>query len=392
MARQPTEQRRKPFGKLLFITGALVALMSMLFVACGGSDSKKTPTSTPVGPTPTASSASVCPPTGAATSLSGAGATFPAPLYTKWVDVFKTKCGVEINYQAIGSGGGITNITNQTVDFGASDAILTAEQEQAAVAAGGPILHIPMTIGGIAVVFKLPGFTSGQLKLTPDVLAKIYLGDIEKWNDPAIAAVNAGLSLPDTDITVVHRSDGSGTTFQFTDYLSKVSTDWQSQVGSATTVNWPVGVGGEKNAGVAAQVDALPGAIGYVEVAYAVQANMVWAALQNKSGAFVEPTLAAISAAADGVVLPDDMKVFIDNSDNAAAYPIAGFTWVLAYQNQTDQAKAQSLVYYLWWSIHDGQQYSEALTYATMPAGAVSKAEALIESITYNGQPVFQMP
>jgi phosphate transport system substrate-binding protein len=388
MPREHPEQRRKPYGKLLLLAGALVALLSFTLVAC--KSSKKTPSATATqaaASTPT-EQAFACPPAGSAASLTGAGATFPYPLYSKWIAEYKSVCSVEINYQSIGSGGGIKAITDKTVDYGASDAILNADQTSAAEAAGGPILHIPMTMGGEALVVNLPGIQSGQLKLTPDVLAKIFLKTIKKWNDPAIAGINTGLTLPDTDIAVVHRSDGSGTTFLFTDYLAKISTDWQSQVGSGSTVNWPGDVGGQGNDGVAGLVQQTPGAIGYVEVAYAIKSNMVWAALQNTSGKFVEPTLAAISAAAVGVTLPDDMKVLIDNSDNADAYPIAGFSWALVYVNQPNQAKGQTLVNYLWWSIHDGQAFSEPLNYGKLPAAAVTKAEAQIKSIMYNNQPI----
>ena len=386
LTRNP-EQRGESYGKLLLIAGALVAILSLTLVACKSSSKSNSPTATAKAQT-TGTPASACPPPGSATSLTGAGSTFDNPLFTKWNSEYKNKCNVEVNYQSIGSGGGIKAITDKTVDFGASDAILNAEQEAAALAAGGPILHIPMTMGGTAVVVKLSGIQQGQLKLTPDVLAKIFLGQIKKWNDAAITGVNSGVSLPSTDITVVHRSDGSGTTFLFTDYLSKVSTDWKSQVGSATSVNWPTGIGGQGNAGVAAQVSQITGAIGYVEVTYAIQNNMTWASLQNKSGAYVQPTLAAIRAAAVGVALPDDMKVLIDDSSNPDAYPISGFSWALVYKNQTDQSKAQTLANYLWWGVHDGQEFSEPLSYAKLPTAAVTKAEAQINSLSVYGQPV----
>ncbi len=386
------EQRRRPY-RLLLIAGLLLAVLSVALGACKSSKTT-TPTKTAVRTTVATSAANTpaqttaCPPARSASSLTGAGSTFDDPLFTKWNADYNTKCSIQINYQAIGSGGGITNIQNKTVDYGASDAIMSDSQEQTAVANGGAILHIPVTIGGEAVVVNLPGLTQGQLKLTPDVLAKIFLGQIKKWNDAAITGINAGVTLPSTDIAVVHRSDGSGTTFIFTDYLSKVSADWKNGPGAGTTVSWPVGVGGDKNAGVAAQVKQVPGAIGYVEVTYAIQTNMTWASLQNSSGNYVQPTLAAISASAAGVALPASMKILIDNSSNPDAYPISGFSWALVYQNQTDQAKAQTLANYLWWGIHEGQNDSEPLGYAKLPADAVTKAEAQISSLTVNGQPV----
>jgi len=383
---------------LLLLAGVLAAVLAaFLLVACGGGDNggSSSPTatrSTGSQASPTAQAATSCPPAGAATDLTGAGATFPGPLYSKWTDAFGKLCDVKINYQAIGSGGGIKQITEKTVDFGASDGIMNDEQTAAAAAAGGPILHIPMTSGAVAVVFNLPGIQSGQLKLAPDVLAGIYLKKITKWDDPRIAAENSDVNLPRTDIAVVHRSDGSGTTFIFTDYLSKVSPDWKAGVGSGTSVNWPGDIGGEKSAGVAAQVAQIPGAIGYVELAYAVQNNLPWAAVRNKSGSFVEPGLEATTAAAVGVSLPADMKVLLTDSDNVSAYPIVGFTWVLAYRNQPDKAKGQTLAYYLWWSIHDGQSFTKDLLYAPLSPEAVKNAEAEIKSISYQGQPLLQTP
>jgi phosphate transport system substrate-binding protein len=388
------------FGKrFLILAGVLAAtLVALLIAACGGgteSPATSSPAATgTAAPSSTAGPqiASSCPPAGSANALTGAGATFPGPLYSKWIDAFGKACNAQINYQAIGSGGGIKQITEKTVDFGASDGIMTAEQEAAANEAGGPILHIPMASGAVAVVFNLSGIQSGQLELSPDVLADIYLKKITKWNDPRITALNAGLNLPDTDIAVVHRADGSGTTFIFTDYLSKVSPEWKAKVGSGTSVNWPGDIGGEKNAGVAAQVAQIPGAIGYVELAYAVQNKLTWTAVRNKSGNFVEPSLEATSAAAEGVLLPDDMKVLLTDSENPNAYPIVGFTWILVYQDQPDKAKGQTLVYYLWWSIHEGQSFTKDLLYGALSAEAVKKAEAEIKSITYQGQPLLQLP
>jgi len=386
--------RRRPMP----IAGVLAAILAaFLLAACGGGESKgaesTTATPPPGGqPSPTVQGTTLCPPSGSATSLTGAGATFPFPLYSKWIDEFGKLCDVQINYQSIGSGGGIKQITAKTVDFGASDGIMYDEQTAAAEAAGGPILHVPMTSGAVAVVFNLPGVQQGQLKLTPDVLADIYLKKITKWNDPLIVADNTGVSLPSTDIAVVHRSDGSGTTFIFTNYLSRVSQEWSDTVGFATSVEWPGDIGGEGNEGVANQVRQIPGAIGYVELAYTVQNNLPWAAVRNKSGKFMEPSLDSATAAATGVPLPDDMKVLLTDSSNPDAYPIVGFTWVLAYVNQSDKAKGQALVYYLWWAIHDGQQFTTDLLYAPLSPEAVAKAEAEIKSISYQGQPLLQTP
>jgi len=313
--------------------------------------------------------------------LEGAGASFPAPLYTKWFDEYNKITGVKVNYNPVGSGGGIKAITDGTVDFGGTDGIMTAEQISAAESAGGPILHIPMTSGAVAVIYNITGIESGQLKLTGDVLAEIYLKKITKWNDSRITELNPGLNLPGMDIAVVHRSDSSGTTYIFTNYLSKVSTQWKTEVGNATSVSWKGDIGGEKNAGVAGQVKQIPGAIGYVEMAYAVQNKIAWAQLKNAAGYYIEPSLEATTKAAEGVALPDDMKVMITNSANPDAYPIAGFTWILAYVNQKDQAEGQALVNLLWWAVHDGQQYTSALDYAPLSTTAVAKAEALIKSI-----------
>jgi phosphate transport system substrate-binding protein len=323
-------------------------------------------------------------------TLNGAGATFPAPLYTKWFDEYNKITGVKINYQAIGSGGGINQITAGTVDFGASDGIMTDNQTANAVAEHGPILHIPMTSGSVAIIYNLTGIGTGQLKLTGDVLANIYLKKITNWNDPAIAGLNAGLNLPDTSIAVVHRSDGSGTTFIFTNYLSKTSDEWKTKVGNATSVNWPGDIGGQGSAGVAGQVKQIPGSIGYVELAYALQNNIPYVTLKNAAGNYIAPSLVSTTKAAEGITLPDDMKVLITNSPNPDAYPIAGFTWILAYVNQTDKDKGTALVNMLWWAIHDGQQYTTPLDYAKLTSAAVTKAENEILSIKYQGQPLLK--
>lgn len=355
-----------------FIPLAVTLLLAFVLVGCGTSTSPTPATSVPTPSQPV--------------NLNGAGATFPAPLYTKWFDEYYKLTEVKINYQPVGSGSGITQITQGTVDFGASDGIMTAEQQAKAEAAYSPILHIPMTSGAVAIIYNLAGASTGQLKLTDDVLADIYLKKIAKWNDPRITALNTDLKLPDTAIGVVHRSDGSGTTYIFTNYLSKISADWSTKVGNATSVNWPGDIGGQGNAGVAGQVQQIPGAIGYVELAYALQNNIPYATLKNATGNYIAPSLASTTKAAEGVTLPDDMKVMLTNSANPDAYPIVGFTWMLVYVNQTDKAKGETLAKMLWWAIHDGQKYTEALSYAKLASVAITKAENEILSIKYQGQ------
>ena len=315
---RPTQAmgRGLPAFNLRLVIVMLVAITALAIAACGSDDDSSSPTATKASGSDAAPTTAANSPTGAPTedpnmvagypicaangakNLTGAGATFPFPLYSKFIDEYGKICGVEINYQSVGSGAGIKQITEQTVNFGASDGIMSDEQESAAVAAGGDILHIAMTSGAEAVVFNLPGIDSGKLKMDGPTLANIYLGTITKWNDPAIAALNPGIDLPDADIAVIHRSDGSGTTFIFTNYLSKVSPDWQTKVGFATSVEWPTGVGGKGNEGVAGQVQQLPGAIGYVELAYAVQNKIPWVQMENKSGKFSEPSLEGTTAAA----------------------------------------------------------------------------------------------
>ncbi len=355
--------------------------------ATTASSSSTTTSATTTSLTPTTTSTSTLP----IVALNGAGATFPAPLYTKWFSEYSKLTGININYQAVGSGAGINQITAGTVDFGASDGIMTDAQVAAAQAAGGPILHIPMTIGPVAIAYNVPGLGTTQLKLTGDVLAKIYLKEINNWNSPAIAALNPGVALPNLRIAVVHRSDSSGTTYIFTNYLSKISTEWANTIGNATAVSWIGDIGGSGSAGVAAQVKQISGAIGYIELAYVIQNNIPYALLQNSSGNYIAPSLDSASQAAVGVTLPDDMKVMITNSSNANAYPIVGFTWILVYQHQTDKVKGTELVNMLWWAIHDGQQFNNALTYPQLPAAAVTKAEAEIKSITFQGQPLLNL-
>jgi phosphate transport system substrate-binding protein len=350
-------------------------LLAVIFSACGSPASPGT-----TGQTTATPSAQV--------NLNGAGATFPAPLYTKWFDEYYKLTGVKINYQPVGSGAGITQITEGTVDFGASDGIMTADQQAKAESTRGPILHIPMTSGAVAVVCNVRGVSAGQLRLTGDVLADIFLKKITAWNDPRIVALNPGLSLPAAPIAVVHRADGSGTTYIFTNYLSKVSDGWRNRVGNATSVNWPGDIGGQGNAGVAGQVRQIPGSIGYVELAYALQNNMNYASLKNSAGNYILPSLASTTKAAEGIVLPDDMKVMLTDSANPDAYPIVGFTWLLVYENQPDKTKGEALARALWWAIHSGQQYAAPLSYAPLASAAVAKAEDEILTIKYQGQPL----
>jgi phosphate transport system substrate-binding protein len=325
-------------------------------------------------------------PTKGVKELTGAGATFPYPLYSKMFAEYVKACNVRVNYQSIGSGGGIRQLQELTVDFGASDGIMDAKQK--AEAKNGAVLHIPTVAGAEAIVYNLPGVKRAELKLTPDVLADIYLKKIKTWNDTRIKALNPGVNLPSTDIAVVHRSDGSGTTFIFTTYLSQVSPEWKDKVGAATSVNWPGDVGGKGNEGVANSVQQIPGAIGYVEMAYAKQNNMAWAQLRNKSGNYMEPSLDSAALAADQPNLPDNMEVMVTDSANPKAYPITGFTWLLVYENQTDPAKADAVAQLAWWMLHEGQQYALPLEYAPLKGSALKKAEALVKKIKANGKPV----
>lgn len=327
-------------------------------------------------------------PTKGVKEMTGAGATFPYPLYSKMFSEYDKACGVKVNYQSIGSGGGIRQLQEQTVDFGASDGVMDDKQKQEAK--GGAVLHIPTVAGAEAIVFNLPGIKPSQLKLTPDVLADIYLKKISNWNDARIKALNPSVKLPDLAIAVVHRSDGSGTTFIFTNYLSKVSAEWKAKVGFATSVNWPGDVGGKGNEGVANSVKQIPGAIGYVELAYAMQNKMDWAQIQNKAKKYLDPSLDGAAAAADIANLPDNMEVVITDSANPNAYPISGFTWLLVYENQTDPAKADAVANLAWWMLHDGQKFATPLDYAPLKGAALKKAEALLKKIKVKNQIVLK--
>jgi phosphate transport system substrate-binding protein len=312
--------------------------------------------------------------------LNAAGATFPYPIYSKWFDLYHTShSNVQINYQSIGSGGGIRQLLDKTVDFGASDGPMNDDQlKQASV----PILHFPTVLGAAIPAYNLPG-VQGELNFTPEALSGIFLGTVTKWNDPAIASANPGVKLPGDDIVVVHRSDGSGTSYIWTDYLSKVNPTWQSKVGKGTSVNWPVGLGGKGNEGVSALVQQTPGSLGYVELIYAIQNHMPYGKVKNSSGAFVKADLASVSAAAAAAAkfIPDDFRVSITNPEGKAAYPIASFTWLLIPSKFADSAKRDVVKDFLKWALTDGQQYAEALSYAKLPKEVVTKEMKAIAQI-----------
>lgn len=312
--------------------------------------------------------------------INGAGATFPYPIYSKWFDAYgKANPGVMFNYQSIGSGGGIKQISAKTVDFGASDGPMTMDQM---TAAPGRLYHIPTVMGAVVIAYNLEGVSKG-LKLSGDVLADIYLGKITQWNDPQITEQNTGVNIPATSIVVVHRSDGSGTSYIFTDYLSKVSSAWSVKVGKGTSVNWPIGLGGKGNEGVAGMLKQTPGSIGYVELAYAKQNNLPYASMKNQSGAYIEPTLASTSKAADGAVIPADFRASIVNSPNPESYPIASFTWLLIYKQMDDRVKGKAIVDFIRWAITDGQKYAQDLDYAPLPTNVVELIQKKLDQVKY---------
>ncbi|MDB4948232.1 MAG: phosphate transporter substrate-binding protein [Gemmatimonadetes bacterium] len=337
-------------------------------------------TSTKRALTAAAFAAALLPSAGRAQALNAAGATFPAPLYTKWFSEYRTRTGVAINYQAIGSGGGIKNLQEMTVDFGATDGPMS--DAEMAAAHGGPIVHIPTVLGAVTVTYNVPGVPTG-LKLTPEVIGAIFNGTLRSWDDARIRQLNPGVALPHRGVIVAHRSDGSGTTYIFTDFLSSASLSWRRAIGTGKAVSWPVGLGGRGNEGVAGIVKQTPGAIGYVELAYANQNRLPVAAIRNRAGSFVMPTLASTTAAAAGVTLPagSDLRVSIVNGPGAQAYPIASFTWIIAYTNMRDRAKARAIGDFLTWALHDGQAYAAGLDYAPLPAGVVRLAEQRLRMV-----------
>ena len=361
--------------KSTFIVSAL--FVAMIFISCGngGSSNSKSDSNTSSGSDDN--------------TLIGAGSSFDNPLFSKMFAEYNKTNGLKINYQSVGSGAGISQLTNKTVDFGASDAPMNGKQDSAVSA---PVLHIPVTAGAVVISYNLPE-VKDTLLLTPPVLADIFLGKITKWDDTKIAAVNKGVKLPSTTIVVAHRSDGSGTSNIFTTYLSKVSEEWNTKVGKGSSVNWPVGLGGKGNEGVAGLIKQTPGAIGYIELAYAIQNNMEYAKVQNKAGNFITPSIASVTAAAN-VTIPADSKISLTNTDAPDGYPISGFSWVLLYKeqkyNNRSQDRATQLLKMLSWVIHDGQQYSGALNYAPLSPAAVKTGDAILKSATFDGKQILQ--
>ena len=324
----------------------------------------------------------------AAQSLTGAGATFPNPIYTKWFDAYNKKTGIQINYQSIGSGGGIRQYTEGTVDFGATDGPMNESQIQAV---SGNVLHVPAVLGAVVVTYNLPSLGDTKLKFDGNLLVDIFMGRITKWNDGKIAALNPGVKLPNMDLIVVHRSDGSGTTYVFTDYLNKFSREWRDKVGYATSVNWPVGLGGKGNEGVTQQVKQVEGALGYVELIYALSNKLPYAQIKNSSGNYSTPSLESVTAAAAGMNLPKDtdFRVSITNAPGADAYPIASFTWLLVKKDNKDPAKAKLIRDFLTWMITpEAQKMAAQLHYAPLPAPVVALIETRLPTLKAGGKAI----
>ena len=352
------------FARRKLLAGLLLAL-----AACKGNQP---------APAPGSSAAAAEPKKDEGVSLNGAGATFPFPLYSKWISEYnKENPLVKINYQSIGSGGGIRQIIAGTVDFGATDAPM---KEDEAKQAPSKLFHIPATIGAVVVAYNLPEVTT-TLKLAPEVLVAIYQGKIKKWNDPKIKADNPEAKLPANEISVVYRTDGSGTTAVFTDYLSKISADWKEKIGAGKSIAWPTGLGAKGNEGVTGQIKTTPYTIGYIERAYASQNKLPMLELKNKSGKFVAPTIDAMSAAADAVEMPDELFVSLSNAEGEAVYPITSYSYLLVYENAKDPVKGEALAKYVWWGLHDGQKFSKDLDYAPIPAKVLSKVEARLKEL-----------
>ena len=386
----------KRFGAIALSAAFIVGACSSSGSTAAPATSEATAAATSAAPADSMAPASEAPsaaaiqPVTTDITLQGAGATFPDPLYQVWFQTYNEQYpNVKIDYQSIGSGGGIKAITEGTVDFGASDAPMK-DEEISALPSGSTMLHIPTALGAVVVIYNLPGVT--DLQLDADNVASIYLGNIKKWNDPAIAANNAGVSLPDTDILVTHRSDGSGTTNAFTTYLDTVSTDWHSKVGAGKEVNWPTGVGAQGNDGVAGQVKQTPGAIGYVELNYATQAQLASAKVKNADGNFVAGSTDGVTAAAEAAAssFPADARQApIINGAGPDTYPIASYTYLLIYQDQKDAAKAQTLVAFTNWALTDGQSLETGLGYAPLPSAVEQQAIASLHTITSGGSPIW---
>jgi phosphate transport system substrate-binding protein len=391
---------------------ALGLLVVMGASACGGGTlASAPPTTAPASTAPASALASEAAATGSAPAaaaatdrcskgdgqLNGAGSTFIFPLLSKMGEDYNTKCGVKLNYQSIGSGGGVKGWTENTVDFGASDAFLKDEEISAAAAKGEPV-EVPVTFGAVVIAYNLKGL-SAPLKMTPEIVAGLFLGTIAKWNDPAIAAANPGVTLPDTDVSIVHRSDGSGTTSIFTKYLTKVSPDWVTTVGAGDparsagkTVEWPTGLGASGNEGVTQGITQTDGGVGYIELSYALQNSIPFAEVANKAGTFVTPSLDSVKAAADLPSFPADLRFDLVNGDSATGYPIAGTTWIIVYKDLSNvlktQDRADALVDFLWWAIHDGQADAAPLFYGSIPATLLAQDEAAVKSINWAGAPI----
>jgi phosphate transport system substrate-binding protein len=394
--------------------GAIAA--AIVVGACSGAAATDTPSATVAGATQAAATTDAATPTATPASqsdqssapityrctkadgqLNGAGSTFIYPLLSKLGSDYNAKCGVKLNYQSIGSGGGIKAWTTNTVDFGASDAFLQ-DSEIAAAANNGTPVEIPMTFGAVVVAYNLQGL-SAPLKMTPAIIAGLFDGKITSWNDPAIAAANPGVNLPSTDVSVVHRSDGSGTTSIFTTYLTSASPDWVQIVGAGDptksagkTVDWPVGLGASGNEGVTQGINQTDGGVGYIELAYALQNKIPFATVQNKSGNWIVPSLASLTAAADLPSYPGDLRFNLADTAAVQGYPISGTTWVIVYKDLSkvlkSQDRANALVDFLWWAIHDGQNDAAPLDYGSIPASLLAQDEAAVRSINWAGQPL----
>jgi phosphate transport system substrate-binding protein len=346
---------------------SLAAALLVGALACGGSDKPQT------------AGDAASKPAGGAGRLTGAGATFPNPIYTKWFDAYNKQTGVQINYQSIGSGGGIRQFTEGTVDFGATDGPMSDEQ---IAAVQGNVLHVPTVLGAVVVTYNLPSAGTAQLRFDGPTLADIYLGRITKWNDPRLVALNPGVQLPNADLIVVHRSDGSGTSFIFTEYLSKISPDWKSKAGAATSVNWPTGLGGKGNEGVTQQVKQTEGAIGYVELIYAASNKLPYAVLRNQAGQFVTPSLKSVTAAAASAEIPPDYRVSITDAPGAESYPISSFTWLLVRPKNPDAAKAKLIKDFLTWMLTpEAQRMATDLQYAPLPVPLIESLTARIAAL-----------